>query len=231
MKLAILTKERQESGSVELPQQFSEPVRPDLISRAVLAAEANARQPYGASPEAGKRASAKISRRRRNYRGSYGYGISRVPRKVLSRRGRRMFWVGAFAPGTVGGRQAHPPKPSKSWKKKINTKERRKAIRSAIAATVDSSLVKQRGHVAPTSYPFIIEDAFEEIAKTKDAQKAFAGLGLAEEFSRAMTKKIRAGKGKARGRKYIKKKRPPCCCLKAVQPAESCKEHTWLGYY
>ena len=89
MKLKILDIAGKETGSRELPLQFKEKVEPDLIARAVLAIQANKRQPYGAKPDAGKRASAKLSRRRRNYRGSYGIGISRDPRKILTRRGRK----------------------------------------------------------------------------------------------------------------------------------------------
>ena len=70
--------------------------------------------------------SAKLSKRRRAYRGSYGFGISRTPRKILSKRGRRLGWVGAVAPNTVGGRRTHPPKAEKIWREEINTKERRK---------------------------------------------------------------------------------------------------------
>ena len=84
-----------------------------LIKRAVLTLQNNKRQRYGANPEAGKKVSAALSKRRRKYRGSYGHGISRVPRKILSRRGTSMNWQGAFAPGTVGGRRAHPPKAEK----------------------------------------------------------------------------------------------------------------------
>ena len=125
MQLKILDTEGKESGKVDLPKQFSEPVRPGLIKRAVLAIQSHKRQPYGTDPRAGMKSSAELSRRRRKYRGSYGFGISRVPRKILSRRGTRMNWVGAFAPGTVGGREAHPPKASKKWAQKINKKERK----------------------------------------------------------------------------------------------------------
>ena len=38
-----------------------------------------------------------------------------------------MNWVGAFAPGTVGGRKAHAPNAEKIFDKKINKKENRKA--------------------------------------------------------------------------------------------------------
>ena len=128
MKIKIVDQEKKETGSKDLPKQFSEPIRKDLIKRAVAVLQANRRQRYGAKPEAGKRPSASLSKRRRKYRGSYGLGISRVPRKILSRRGTRFNWVAAFIPGAVGGRRAHPPKASKLWEQKINKKENRKAI-------------------------------------------------------------------------------------------------------
>ena len=206
MKLKILDIAGKETGSRELPLQFKEKIEPDLIARAVLAMQANKRQPYGAKPDAGKRASAKLSRRRRNYRGSYGIGISRVPRKILTRRGRRFFWVGAFAPGTVGGRRAHPPKAEKVWEQKINKKERRKAIRSALSAVVEKNTVKLRGHLIPEAYPFAVASDFEGIKKTKDVFNIFSKLGFAKELERTNEKKIRAGKGKMRGRKYKTKK-------------------------
>lgn len=208
MQLPIINLENSEIGKKELPTQFNEEVRPDLIKRAVLAIEDNARQPYGSDPMAGKRASAKISRRRHDYRGSYGYGISRVPRKILSRRGTRMQWVGAFAPGTVGGRRAHPPKAEKIWQKKINKKENRKAIRSALSAAIDKALVNARGHITPDNYPFIVDSKIESLTKTKDVKKSLENLGLKEELKRSSRKKVRAGKGTRRGRPYKKKKGP-----------------------
>ena len=118
MKLAVYNLNNEKVKEINLPRQFNEQPRPDLVRRAVLAVQSHKRQPYGAKPEAGKRASAVLSRRRRDYRGSYGLGISRVPRKILSRGGTRMNWVGAFAPGTVGGRRAHPPKAGKDKQKR-----------------------------------------------------------------------------------------------------------------
>lgn len=208
MKLDIFDLSSNKVGEIQLPHQFDEEIRPDLIMRTVLAIQSHMKKPYGASPSAGKRASAKLSRRRRDYRGSYGFGISRVPRKILSRRGMRMNWVGAFAPGTVGGRRAHPPKSEKTWWKKINEKERLKAIRSAISATALKDIVMERGHLVPSNYPFILDDAFEALEKTKEVMKALEKLGLDNELARVEEKKIRAGKGKSRGRKYVKKKGP-----------------------
>ena len=128
MKVTILNKENQNKGEVDFPSQFSESYRPDLIRRAVHALQSAARQAYGANPDAGQRHSSTISKRRRNYRGCYGFGISRVNRKILSRRGTRMHWVGTFSPQTVGGRRSHPPKADKIFEKDINKKENRKAL-------------------------------------------------------------------------------------------------------
>ena len=198
MKIKVLDITKTETGKKDLPIQFSEPVHPNLIKRAVLTLQANRRQRYGADPMAGKKCSAELSRRRRKYRGSYGHGISRVPRKILTRRGTRFFWVGAFAPGTVGGRRAHPPKATKIWEQKINDKENSKAIRSALAATVIKEAVSQRGHKTPEQYPFLIEDKLESLTKTKLVKETLLKLGLKDELTRAAKKSIRAGKGKMR---------------------------------
>ena len=168
MKLSIIDLTNKEISKKDLPRQFNEEIRADIIKRAVHAIQSHKRQKYGASQDAGKKASVYLSKRRRAYRGTYGIGQSRTPRKILSRRGRRMFYVGAFAPQTVGGRRAHPPKAEKEWSKKINKKERRKAIRSAISATVIKEIV-QKKHLIPKKYPFIIDDGIEKIDKTKDS--------------------------------------------------------------
>ncbi|MEM4239706.1 MAG: 50S ribosomal protein L4 [Candidatus Woesearchaeota archaeon] len=202
MDLAIRSPTNTEEGKKRLPAQFSEPVRPDIIKRAVEAVWSHERQPYSNDPRAGKKASAKLSRRRREYRGGYGHGISRVPRKILNRNGTNMYWVAANAPGTVKGRRAHPPVASKDWVQKINDKERKKAIRSALAATVDKKSVLEHGHALPKEYPFIISNAFEAMSKTSEVEKALVALGLQQELERSARKKIRSGRGKTRGRKY-----------------------------
>jgi large subunit ribosomal protein L4e len=222
MELKILSVEKAEVGKKKLPKQFEEVVRADLIKKAVEALQANKRQPYGASPRAGKRASAELSRRRHNYRGSYGFGISRVPRKIMTRRGTRFNWVGAVAPGTVGGRRAHPPKAGKDWSKKINKKENRKAIRSAVSATLNAVLAKERGHIVPEGYPFIVESKIEAVKKAKDAKNALNALGMADEMKRAAKKTIRAGRGKSRGRKYKSKKGPLIVVSGDCPLAKSC---------
>lgn len=206
MKLKILSPTGNQAGEAELPPQFSEPVREDLIKKAVLAMQNNKRQAYGSYKEAGQRHAVKISKRRRDYKGSYGKGISRVPRKTLSHRGSQFFWQAANAPGTVGGRKAHPPKVEKAWCWKINTKENRKAICSAMSAVMIKEKVMQRGHPVPPNYPFLINDEFEKISKTKQLADALIKIGFNEELNRATIGKERSGRGKLRGRRKITKK-------------------------
>jgi large subunit ribosomal protein L4e len=206
MRLKLVATNGTASHEVELPEQFSEEIREDLVKKAVLAIQNNRRQAYGSFEDAGDRHASWVSKRRRDWRGSYGKGISRVPRKVLNRRGSQFYWVGAQAPGTVGGRRAHPPRSYKAWDWKLNVKEKRKAIRSAMAATVHKDIVAKRGHLVPESYPFIIDDAFEQIHKTKELEAALSKMGFEKELERVSVSKVRAGRGKLRGRSTKQKK-------------------------
>jgi large subunit ribosomal protein L4e len=191
MKADVMSLDGKKLKSVDLPVQFEEGYEPDLVNRAVLAIFSHNRQPYGLFTKAGQGVSAKLSRRRRDYKGSYGKGISRVPRKTLWRRGMQFGWVGAFAPGTTGGRRAHGPKASKIWDLEINTKERKKAIRSALSGLTskDSKLV-------------VVEDKFENIKNVKDAKKVLTDLGFIVET----VKRKNVGKGRVRGRAFRYKK-------------------------
>jgi len=134
-----------------------------------------------------------------------------------------MIWVGAFAPGTVKGRRAFPPTSERIFAQKMNDKERKKAIRSALAATLDRKIVEQRGHKVPANYPFALSSDFEKISKAKDIVKALTALGLEAELERGAAKHVRAGKGKMRGGRYKTAKGPllvvgeNCNAFKAAQ--------------
>ncbi len=205
MKTKILDIHKTEKGTKELPVQFSEQIRWDLIQRAVVSLQNERRQAYGVKPGAGTRQVSEVSRRRRDYKGTYGAGISRVPRKIMSRNGTRMNWVGAIAPGTVGGRQGHPPSAERNWSQKINEKENRKAIRCAISATMVSELAKRRGHIIPKDFPFLLDSKVEAVSKTNEVEKILGRLGFVQELGRASKSSIRSGSGKNRGRKYHNK--------------------------
>ncbi len=204
MDLDVVNPDSNKTGTVKLPEQFKEEVRPDIIKRAFEYYKSLERQPYGASPEAGMRASGRVSKRRRDYRGCYGMGISRIPRKIISKRGMRMNWVGAIAPGTVKGRRAHPPKASKIWAMRLNIQERRKCIRSALSATMQRDLVSKK-HKVPEQYPVVLSEAFEKLSRTAEVKEGLLKLGLSQELERTSERKIRPGRGKMRGRRYVSK--------------------------
>jgi len=206
MKLTIFSTDKKKAGEREVPHQFQEEYRPDLIKRVVQALQRAARQAYGSDPEAGFRHSVRISKRRKHYKTSYGHGISRIARKIHSHRGTRFNWVAAQNPQAVGGRRTHPPKAERIWEQKVNIKERRKAIRSAMAATLNKETVLKRGHHIPTEYPFIVDKAIESMTKTKDVREVLHALGFADELVRTEYHKVRSGIGKMRGRKYKSKK-------------------------
>jgi len=206
MNVPVIDQKKNEVAKKELPKQFDEPIRADLIYKAVVAMQANKRQPYGSFVDAGMNVSAKLSRRRRDYKGSYGHGIARSPRKIMTKRGTRFNWVGALAPNTVGGRRAHPPKVDRIWDKKMNIKERRKALCSALAATMTKDIVIKRGHLLPKEFPFILSNDIENIKKTKDVIEMLYALGFKDELDRTKEKVKRAGIGKNRARPYKVKK-------------------------
>jgi large subunit ribosomal protein L4e len=177
-------------GKATLPDVFATPLRPDVIKRAVLAIQSSRLQPQGRDPMAGKRTSAES-------RGT-GLGIARIPR-VKGGEGRA-----AFAPGTVGGRQPHPPTSEKKILKRVPKKEARLALLSAIAATASKETVTSRGHAIEDvpQIPLIITSSIEELTKTKEVEEALAHLGILSDIYRVRdSRKIRAGKGKRRGRK------------------------------
>ena len=196
---------------IELPVHFEEEIRPDLIKRAVLAIYSHKRQPYGSYRYAGLEASAWTSKRRRSYRSSYGRGISRVPRAILVKNGNMFIWVARVVPNAVKGRRAHPPKPEKNWYEKINKKERRKAIRSAIAATANPYFVLSRYERASEilkpiidkfGLPIVLESSIEEFSKAKQLKDTLKNLDIYEFIKYVKkTQRQRAGKGKRRGRR------------------------------
>lgn len=190
MKIKVYSLEGEAIDEMELPEIFNEEFRPDVIKRAVLSAQTARVQPWGPDPMAGKRTSAQ----------SYGAGrgVAMVPRIKNGSRA-------AFVPQAVGGRRAHPPRPQKNYHERINRKERRLAIRSAVAATARKDLVEARGHRIENvpQLPLVVDDELSMIKRTADTREVFRKLGIMDDIVRAKEgKKIRAGKGKMRGRKY-----------------------------
>ncbi len=179
---------------ISLPPIFETPLRIDIIRRAVISSITARIQPQGRDKLAGKRTTAESW--------GPGYGVARVPRIKGSRRA-------AFAPMTVGGYKTHPPRVEKVVYEAINKKERRLAIRSAIAATANRELVEKRGHIISSipEVPLVVVEDIEKLQKTREVRNVFMNLGLWADVERAKNGvRIRAGKGKRRGRRYKKPK-------------------------
>jgi len=208
MEVDVLSLEGKPVGKISLPKVFFGQIREDLIRRAFLSTMSKLRQPYGTDVMAGKRTSAHYHGARRYRYTMMNREMARMPR-LHGKTVPFLYFQARFVPQAKGGREAHPPKVEKVWVEEINKKERRKAIRSAIAATANKELVEKRGHkVKNLSLPIVVEDKIQELKKAKDVVKVLKALGLEEELERVKKKKIRAGKGKGRGRKYKRKTGP-----------------------
>ncbi|MHA2252718.1 MAG: 50S ribosomal protein L4 [Candidatus Kariarchaeaceae archaeon] len=213
-KVTVLNlKGNPKKAKIDLPVVFSTIYRPDLIKRAVLSEQSYKKQPQGRFPLAGRQGAATSLQA--------GRALAKIPRTHGKRthHGNR----GTRVNSTVGGRLAFPPKTDKVIAEKINKKEKRYALKSAISATANKEIVENRGHVLSekSKFPLIIEDAVSDIIKTKEIADVLDNLGLSDDLTRTKPKKIRAGKGKMRGRKYRRKTGPllvvaeDCSVLKA----------------
>ncbi len=102
----------------------------------------------------------------------------------------------ARVPQATGGRAAHPPKVEKILVKEINRKEKRKAFRSAIAASTYTDLVRGRGHLFEGDLPLVFEDRFEEITPHRRRHRGAHCARCLCDVERAKgSRKVRAGAG------------------------------------
>lgn len=181
-------------SKVEVPGFFEGPVRADLIRRAVVALQSGTFQPQGRDLMAGKRTTAQSL--------GVGRAMSRIPRVKGERypRGGLAGLVGS----TVKGRLTWPPTSAKRTVKRINKKELRLAMLSAVAATASKELVKARGHkiTSELELPLVVSDDTERLVTNADAEKVLRNLGLWDDVERASNRKFRSGKGSVRGRPF-----------------------------
>jgi len=187
MKAKMFDKAGKEKGTVDLPKNFAVKIREDILSKVFEAHRGLHAQAYGAMEGAGAQYSASgISKKKRHdWKATYGKGISRVPRKVMSRHGASFNWIGATISNTRGGRRPHAPRSAKILFGKINKKEVLLAFNSALAGTAKDAVV--------------FEDKILEL-KTKEFKKVMENVfGEAKVWK---VKSVRTGRGKMRGRKY-----------------------------
>ena len=184
---------------VNMPRIFSIKPRKDLIRKASEISFSKNKQVQGRNKRAGLRNTAKGW--------GTGHGISRAPR--IKGSGFPTARNVGRVPFAKGGRRAHPIKTEKIVKKKINKKVNKLSLISAISASGDLDWVKNRGHLINKvpEIPLVIDDKIQTVKKTKLMYSILSELGLEDELVKVKEgKKIRAGKGKRRGRKYKNKK-------------------------
>jgi large subunit ribosomal protein L4e len=186
VNVSLYSKDGSSSGKIELPEAFSEEVREDLIRRAVLSEESELLQPKGAFKRAGLQTTARYVGRKEAYHSLKNRGGAKLPRELYPK-GR--FGRVRVVPWSVKGRRAHPPKVEKILVERINAREKKKALISAISATAKKELVGKK-HVLPkTEIPVVFDDSCSSLSKTKEVANLFEQLQLIKDVERAKSKR------------------------------------------
>ncbi|KAI9818256.1 MAG: hypothetical protein M1832_004472 [Thelocarpon impressellum] len=215
--VTVLSAEGKASGSTHpLPAVFKSPIRPDIVQTVHTGMAKNKRQPYAVSEKAGHQTSAE----------SWGTGraVARIPR--VSGGGTHRAGQAAFGNQCRSGRMFAPTKVWRKWHQKINLGQKRFATTSALAASSVPALLLARGHHISTvpEVPLVISsEAFTgaAIAKTSAALALLKTVGAGPDITKVrLSRKLRAGKGKLRGRRHRQRRGP----LVVYNPDEDGKE-------
>jgi large subunit ribosomal protein L4e len=189
------------SASLPLPAVFSAPIRPDIVHAVFTAVNKNKRQAYAVAENAGHQTSAE----------SWGTGraVARIPR--VGGGGTHRSGQAAFGNMCRGGRMFAPTKTWRKWHVKVNHNEKRYATASAIAASGVAPLVLARGHRIEQilEVPLVVSSEVESIQKTREAVAVLKAIGAHRDVAKVLkSKKLRAGKGKLRGRRFTQRRGP-----------------------
>lgn len=188
-------------AQANLPAVMTAPIRPDIVNYVHNLMSKNKRQAYSVNKHAGMETPAV----------SWGTGraVSRIPRVPgggTSRSGQ-----GAFGNMCRGGRMFGPTKIWRRWHRKINVNQRRYAVASALAASAVVPLVQARGHKVDQvpEFPLVLSDSVNSVSKTKDAMAILKAFGADQDVQKCKdSRKVRAGKGKMRNRRYVMRRGP-----------------------
>jgi len=189
------------ASETPLPAVFSAPIRPDLVRFVHTNMSKNNRQPYAVNAMAGHQTSAE----------SWGTGraVSRIPR--VQGGGTQRSGQAAFGNMCRGGRMFAPTRVWRKWNHKINLNQRRYAVASALAASAIPALVMARGHHISRvpEMPLVVGGEFQATKKTSKVMKMLERLGAVADVDKVKaSKKVRAGKGKMRNRRYTMRRGP-----------------------
>ena len=198
-KVNVYNLEGEKKDLVDKPPIFYINTRKDVIQMASSVSQSKNKQIQGRDKGAGLK----------NISESWGtgHGMSRAPRRKGS--GFPTARNVGRVPFAKGGRRTHPIKTEKKINKKINKKVNKLSIIFAISASGDKKWVNSRGYNTENvpEIPLVIDDKIQTIKKTNRIYSILNTLGLKNELLKIKnSKKIRAGRGKLRGRKYKNKK-------------------------
>jgi len=188
-------------GETNLPSVMTAPLRSDLVQFVHTNMAKNARQAYAVSIKAGKQVTAE----------SWGTGraVARIPR--VGGGGTSRSGQGAYGNMCRGGRMFAPTKTWRRWHRKINTTQKRYAVASAVAATAVPALIVARGHRIEEvpEIPLVLDNSVQSTAKTSQAKAILQAVGAYADVEKVVdSRKIRAGKGKMRNRRYVMRRGP-----------------------
>ncbi|EFQ29861.1 ribosomal protein L4/L1 family protein [Colletotrichum graminicola M1.001] len=120
----------------------------------------------------------------------------------------------AFGNMCRSGRMFAPTKTWRKWHVKVNQGQKRYATVSAIAASGVAPLLQARGHQISNvpEVPLVVDSALFEnaaVARTAAAVSLLKTVGAADDVEKVKkSKKLRAGKGKLRGRRFRQRRGP-----------------------
>ena len=200
--VTVFTEEGKESKeTLALPDVFTCPIRPDLVTLVHTGLNKNKRQAHGVAYNAGHQTAAE----------SWGTGraVSRIPRAPGG--GTHRAGQGAFGNMCRGGRMFAPLQTWRRWHRKVNVGQKRYAVCSSLAGSALPALVMARGHKidAVPEVPLVVPDAVQAYTKTSKAIALLRSVGAYQDCEKAAdSKKIRPGVGKMRNRRYVMRRGP-----------------------
>jgi len=200
--ITVYSEKNEATGAtVKLPAVLKCPIRIDLVNFVHTNMRKNRRQPYAVNRYAGHQTSAE----------SWGTGraVARIPR--VRGGGTHRSGQGAFGNMCRGGRMFAPTKVWRRWHRRTNTNQKRYAICSAIAATSIPALVMSKGHciMGTPEVPLVVGDSIQEYKKTKEAVRFLKAFKAWEDIKKVYkSHRKRAGKGKMRNRRFVKRLGP-----------------------
>lgn len=105
-----------------------------------------------------------------------------------------------------------PTKIWRKWHRRINLNQKRYAVSSALAASALPALVMSRGHRIEQipEIPLVVDNkSIDNIDKTSKAITLLKALNAYEDVEKAKdSRRVRAGKGKMRNRRYTQRRGP-----------------------